>query len=317
MARPLRIAYPGAFYHITSRGNEKRDIFKSQGDRERFLSYLESATERYGALIHIFCFMTNHYHLLMETPFGNLSQIMQHINGAYTIYFNLKQKRSGHLFQGRYKAILIDIDEYAKDLSRYIHLNPVRAKMVNAPEEYRWSSYQYYIGLKKSPKWMVRNFILGYFGKKISDAQKGYRAFVETLIGQEYKSPLEEVVSSTILGRVDFIETIKDKYLSNKKIDPNLPALKELSGKPSVEEIIEEVDSVFREDRGLARGIKIYLCHRHTGKMLQEIGKYFDIGDSGVSQASRRIAMKLGQDNKLSKKIRKIENKLKLSRMKT
>ena len=317
MARPLRIAYPEAFYHVTSRGNERKDIFKSQGDRERFLSYLESATERYGALIHIFCLMTNHYHLLMETPFGNLSQIMQHINGAYTTYFNLKQKRSGHLFQGRYKAILIDADEYAKEVSRYIHLNPVRAKMVDRPEQYRWSSYQYYIGLKKSPKWMVRDFILGYFGKKISDAQKGYRAFVESLIGQEYKSPLRDVVSSTILGRVDFIEAIKDKYLSNKEFDPNVPALKELSGKPSVEEIIEEVDSVFRENRGLARGVKIYLCQRHTGKMLKEIGNYFDIGDSGVSQASRRIAMKLGQDNKLSKKIGKIENKLKLSRMKT
>ena len=299
MARPLRIACPEAFYHVTSRGNERKDIFKSQGDRERFLSYLESATERYGALIHIFCLMTNHYHLLMETPFGNLSQIMQHINGAYTTYFNLKQKRSGHLFQGRYKAILIDVDEYAKELSRYIHLNPVRAKMVDRPEQYRWSSYQYYIGLKESPKWMVRDFILRYFGKKISDAQKGYRAFVESLIGQEYKSPLRDVVSSTILGRIDFIEAIKDKYLSNKEIDHNVPALKELSGKPSVAEIIEEVDSVFRENRGLSRGVKIYLCQKHTGKMLKEIGNYFDIGDSGVSQASRRIAMKLGQDNKL------------------
>jgi len=239
------------------------------------------------------------------------------LDGAYTTYFNVKRQRSGHLFQGRYKAILVDIDEYAKELSRYIHLNPVRAKMVNTPEEYRWSSYQSYIGLKNSPNWLVRDFILGYFDKRISDAQKGYRAFVETLIGQEYKSPLKEVVSSTILGSVDFVEAIKDKYLSNKKIDPNLPALKELCGKPSVDEITEEVESVFVEDRVLARGVKIYLCHRHTGKMLKEIGQHFDIGDSGVSQASRRIAMKISQDNKLRKKIRKIENKLRLSRMKT
>ncbi|MCK4485415.1 MAG: transposase [Desulfobacterales bacterium] len=105
MARPLRIAYPEAFYHITSRGNERKEIFKSQMDREKFLSYLESATEKYGALIHVFCLMTNHYHILMETPSGNLSQIMRHINGAYTTYFNVKRQRSGHLFQGRYKAI--------------------------------------------------------------------------------------------------------------------------------------------------------------------------------------------------------------------
>ena len=171
--------------------------------------------------------------------------------------------------------------------------------------------------MKKLPRWLVRDFILGYFGKKNSDAQRGYRAFVETLIGQEYKSPLREVVSSTILGSVDFIEAIKDKYLSTKKVDPNLPALKELSGKPFADEITEEVESVFGEDPALARGVKIYLCHKHTGKMLKEIGRPFDIGASGVSQTSRRIAMKISQDNKLSKKIRKIENKLNLSRMKT
>src|SRR5664279_5311548 len=103
MARPLRIEYPGAFYHVTSRGNEQKDIFRSRKDREKFLGYLESAKERYGAVIHAFCLMNNHYHLLLETPDGNLSQIMRHINGAYTTYFNIKRKRFGHLFQGRYK----------------------------------------------------------------------------------------------------------------------------------------------------------------------------------------------------------------------
>jgi REP element-mobilizing transposase RayT len=122
MGRPLRIEYPGAFYRVTARGNEQRDIYKSRADRERFLGYLASATERYGAAIHVWCLMSNHYHLLMETPAGNLSQIMRHINGAYTNYFNTKRKRAGHLFQGRYKAILVDRDAYALELSRYIHL---------------------------------------------------------------------------------------------------------------------------------------------------------------------------------------------------
>lgn len=116
MARPLRIEYPGAFYHITSRGNEQQDIFKSDAERERFLSYLQSATERYGAVIHVYCLMSNHYHLLLETPEGNLSQIMRHINGAFTTYFNTKRQRSGHLFQGRYKAIIIEADEYAGEI---------------------------------------------------------------------------------------------------------------------------------------------------------------------------------------------------------
>ena len=138
MARPLRITYPGAFYHITSRGNERKNIFKSQRDREQFLIYLESATERYGAKIHVYCLMSNHYHLLLETPLANLSQIMRHINGAYTTYFNIKRERAGHLFQGRYKAILVEMDEYAQELSRYIHLNPVRAGIAEMPEQYPW-----------------------------------------------------------------------------------------------------------------------------------------------------------------------------------
>jgi putative transposase len=140
MARALRITFPGAFYHVTSRGNERKVVFKSIRDREKFLEYLESATQRYDALIHAYCLMDNHYHLLPETPSGNLSQIMRHINSAYTTYFNVKRDRSGHLFQGSYKAILVDMDEYAKELSRYVHLNPVRAKIVETPEEYDWSS---------------------------------------------------------------------------------------------------------------------------------------------------------------------------------
>ena len=117
MARQLRINYPGAFYHVTSRGNERKAVFKSKRDREKFLEYLETATLRYDAVVHVYCLMDNHYHLLLKTPSGNLPQIMRHINGAYTTYFNVKRGRSGHLFQGRYKAILVDADEYAKELS--------------------------------------------------------------------------------------------------------------------------------------------------------------------------------------------------------
>ena len=172
MARPLRIEYPGAYYHVTSRGNEQKDVFKSQRDREKFLDYLKSATMRYGAVIHAFCLMSNHYHLLMETPEGNLSRIMRHINGAYTTYFNVKRKRAGHLFQGRYKAILIEADDYLAELSRYIHLNPVRVGMVERPEQYQWSSYQSYTGQCKHPEWLRTDFVLSCFAKNVADAQK-------------------------------------------------------------------------------------------------------------------------------------------------
>ncbi|MFZ3091770.1 MAG: transposase [Nitrospirota bacterium] len=310
MARPLRIEYPCAFYHITSRGNERRDIFKSDTERERFLSYLESATERYGAAIHVYCLMSNHYHLLLETPLGNLSQIMRHINGAYTTYFNIKRQRSGHLFQGRYKAIIIDADEYAGELSRYIHLNPVRAGIVDKPEGYRWSSYQYYNG-KKPPEWLKVDFILSYFGKGKFMSQKKYREFVNALLEVEYDSPLKDTIASTILGGINFVKEISGKHLTNKKVDRNLPALRELS-KASITEIIKEVDSIFRGDAVLSRKAAIYLCHRYSGRTLMEIGDYFNIGESAVSQTSRRFGLVLNRDKGLRKKIEHIRENLRL-----
>ena len=310
MARPLRINYSGAFYHVTSRGNERKNVFKSKRDREKFFEYLDSATQRYDAVIHVFCLMDNHFHLLIETPSGNLPQIMRHINGAYTTYFNVKRARSGHLFQGRYKAILVEIDEYAKELSRYIHLNPVRAKMVKTPEEYEWSSYQFYIGVKKPPEWLYRDFILGYFGGKVSIAQKEYRHFVSTMVNEEYDSPLDEVVSSTLLGSPGFITFIKDKFLSDKKPDKDLPALKELVEKASMQDIFDKVESIFGKEPALCRNVKMFLSQRYTGEKLKDIGTHFGIGESGVSQASRRVNDKIRSDKKLRRKIRKVEKNL-------
>lgn len=160
MARQLRMQFPGAFYHVTSRGNEQRNVFTDNQDRERFLSYLESAEERYGAVVHVWCLMENHYHLFLETPRGNLSQIMRHLNGAYTTSFNVRHQRSGHLFQGRYKAIVVEADSYALELSRYIHLNPVRAKLTEKPEDFSWSSYRGYIGREATPPWLTTAHIL-------------------------------------------------------------------------------------------------------------------------------------------------------------
>lgn len=311
MARPLRIEYPGAFYHITSRGNARQDIFKGDSERIKFLSYLESATKRYGAVIHVYCLMGNHYHILLETPLGNLSQIMHHINGAYTTYFNIKRQSSGHLFQGRYKAIVIDANEYAAELSRYIHLNAIRAGIVDSPEQYRWSSYRCYVGKEKIPKWLKLNFILGYFDKRKSIAKKKYHKFVNVLVDKEYDSPLTGTVASTILGGSDFVKDLKDKYLTSKKRDRNLPALRELS-KASTTEIIKEVNSIFAKDPSLAKKIAIYLCHKHSGRTLKEIGAHFGIGESGVSQTSRRLELTIQQDKKLREKIKHIGNGLRL-----
>lgn len=310
MARPLRIEYSGAYYHVTSRGNEQKDVFKSRRDREKFLEYLASATERYRAVVHAYCLMSNHFHLLLETPEGNLSEIMRHINGAYTIYFNIKRKRAGHLFQGRYKAILVEADEYLTELSRYIHLNPVRAGIVEKPEQYQWSSYGGYAGYSKSPEWLMTGFILGCFAKKTVDAQGKYRNFVEDKLGKEYESPLSKAIGTSILGSAAFIGEISAKHLQGKE-DLNIPALRIFSNRPTLEDIVKIAKAEFGKNEKLERRASIHLCHKYSGLKLLEIGEYFKVRDTGVSEASRRFAKELEKDEKLREKVKRIKVGLK------
>ncbi len=312
MARPLRIEYPGAYYHITSRGNERKTIFKNKSDRKSFLSYLKSACQRYGAIIHVYCLMNNHYHLLLETPKGNLSKVMHHINSAYTTCHNAKHKRAGHLFQGRYKAILIEADAYAGELSRYIHLNPVRAGMVDMPEKYAWSSYQYYIGKKKKPDWLAIDFIHHYFEHDKLSVQENYANFVLAKIFNKSDNPLENTFASTILGNESFINKITEKYLSNIKKDRELPALKELKKINRIGLVYEEVNILMGESKSISKKAALYICHRFSGKSLKEIGDYFGICESAVTLASYRFKMVIKRDRKLRKNIELIIEKLKL-----
>lgn len=310
MTRSLRIEYAGAYYHITSRGNERKNIFKTNKDRDKFLSYLKSAYLKYGAVIHVFCLMNNHYHIFMETPRGNLSKIMLHINGAYTNYFNIRHKRRGHLFQGRYKAILVEADSYAGELSRYIHLNPVRAAMVDMPEKHKWSSYQYYTVKKKRPEWLTIDFILCYFGNNDVQARKRYEEFVNARINSQSDSPLEKTVASTILGSDDFIGLIKDKYIDRNKRDRSVPALKEFKESPDIAETYEKVEVLCSNDTSLSKKITIYLLHNYSDKRLKEIGVYFRIGDSAVSEASKQFNIVLKKNRKLRRKIESVREKL-------
>jgi putative transposase len=140
MARPLRINYKGAFHHITARGNERKRIFLSKADHDTFLTFLKDASRKYGIIIHCYVLIGNHYHLVIETPRGLLSRFMHDVNSGYTTYFNVKRKRAGHLFQGRYKSLLVDKDSYLLELSRYVHLNPCRAGITERPEDYPLSS---------------------------------------------------------------------------------------------------------------------------------------------------------------------------------
>jgi len=312
MARPLRIEYPGAYYHITSRGNERKAIFNNKSDRNSFLSYLKSANMRYEAIVHVYCLMDNHYHLLLETPKGNLSKIMHHINGAYTTLYNVKHKRSGHLFQGRYKAILIDADSYAGELSRYIHLNPVRARMVDMPEKYTWSSYQYYVGKKKKPVWLTIDFIHRYFKHKSLSVQENYVNFVLAKLYGNNDNPLEKTVASTMLGDDNFVERITEKYLSNRKKDRDLPALRELKKIERIDLVYKEVKIHLEYNEPLSRKAALYICHQFSGKSLKEIGKHFGICESAVTLASYRFKKALLKDRKMRKNIELIMEKLNL-----
>jgi putative transposase len=308
VSRPLRIEYLGAFYHVTSRGNERRTVFQSNRDREKYLSYLELAHERYGAVIHVYCLMGNHYHLLLETPKGNLSKILQYINGAYTTYFNIKRSRSGHLFQGRFKGILVDKDEYYKELSRYIHLNPVRAGIVRAPLEYPWSSYRYFVGRDKRPKWLTTEFILGDFGGEGGRGFKKYREYVERGVDKELDNPLKKVIASTFLGGNEFIDRIKLEYLEGKEIDRrDLPSLKKILMGPSLESIERAVIKIVGEGHPLFKKICIYLSYAHSGLNLREIGEYFGMQRSAISQLGRRFAEAVKGNQELRKVLSNIE----------
>lgn len=312
MARPLRIEYPGAFYHVASRGNEQKDVFKSLRDREKFLEYLESATERYEAVVHAYCLMSNHYHLLMETPAGNLSQIMRHINGAYTTYFNIKRKRSGHLFQGRYKAILVEFDEYALELSRYIHLNPVRAGMVARPEEYRWTSYKNYIGQGAAPTWLKLETILNYFGKKEKEAKKKYRSFVEDLLGEEYDSPFKNTFGAVVLGTAEFIEKVTSEHLAEKQVDRAVPGIRQFKTSPEPEYILKAVAAVMGGNEKLARQVGMYLCHKYSGKKLRDIGNLFGVGETAIAEARRLLSRKMEVDKQLCGEVEKVKANLRI-----
>ena len=190
--------------------------------------------------------------------------------------------------------------------------------MVDKPEAYQWSSYRYYVGKGKTPDWLHRTLVHGYFGEKESIAQKRYQRFATTLVGQQYEGPLKDVVGSTLLGDADFVSYIEETFLSDKKQDKDLPALKELTPKASVDDIFSAADDdSLGSDTKLARNVKMYLCQEYTAKKLTDLRRHFGIGESGVSQASRRVSQRMAKDINLRREIEKLETRIKLSRMKT
>ena len=212
MARPLRIEFAGALYHVTSRGDGRDDIYLDDEDRELYIELLCEVCERFNWSLHSYCLMSNHYHLLVETPDGNLSKGMRHLNGVYTQRFNRRHSRVGHVFQGRYKAIIVQKESYLLELARYIVLNPVRAQMVRSAKDWPWSSYRATAGFIDSNTfrtWLTVNWILSSFSDKKSDAILLYRRFVSE--GKNQPKPWYELKNQIYLGDDEFVGDMQCK----------------------------------------------------------------------------------------------------------
>jgi REP element-mobilizing transposase RayT len=321
MARPLRIEYPGAYYHVIHRGNAGEAIFRSKRDREKFLEYLAKAVERFGIKLHTYCLMTNHYHFLVETPEANLSRAVQWINVSYAAYFNRKRHRRGHLFQGRFKSILVDADEYLKHLSRYIHLNPVRAKMVEQLVSYPWSSYPAFVGKATAPDWLDMDWLLSLFGKNRKKAFTAYRKFVEGVEPTQVDNPANNAVGGFILGSVEFVNWVKDTYLSGRSGEKEVPQLKQLRPRLTPDAVVTAVCEEFNCDTGMivqkgrkgnmARDVAIYLAKDLTGVSGIKLGEYFgNISAAGVTVRYNHVAKAISRNRRLMGKINQIRKRI-------
>jgi putative transposase len=276
MSRPLRIEYAGAVYHVTSRGNEKKPVFKDDHDRASFLNTLQHVNQRYNWICHAYCLMTNHYHLLIETPDGNLSLGMRQLNGVYTQLFNKHHGRSGHLFQGRFKGILIQKDSHVLEVCRYVVLNPVRAKMVETPEEYSWSSYLATAGRAKPHACLTTDWVLGQFSGKRGKAESEYRRFVTLGIGEKI---WHQVRGQTLLGEDAFVDRLVDHLRKHKDI-PEIPRSQRYADRPALEKLfVGDVSTDVRKRR-----VAVKKAVERYGYSLRQIAAHLGIHDSSVSR---------------------------------
>jgi REP element-mobilizing transposase RayT len=304
MSRPLRISFDNAVYHITARGNRRDKIFYSDGDKKIFLQKMDQTFLKYSFLCYAYCLMDNHYHLFIKTPLSNISQGMHYLNASYANYFTAKYKTNGPLFQGRYKSLLVDEDNYALALSSYIHLNPLRAGLTKNLEEYTWSSLLDYLGKrKKELKKLDTQFILTQLHNNLTQSRAIYKSYILENLTMGF--PVNDIYRGIALGDETFIKKIESKIkaVGEKR---EIQTTKYFNSYSS-EVIIQKVSQAFNLNKGevlkkqrgnLYRQITLYLVKRYSSLSLKEIGRIFDMDYTAVSQAVRRFEDKIKKNNK-------------------
>ena len=284
MARPLRIEYSGALYHITTRGNSQANIFLDDQDRKKFLEILSFVVKRFKWICHAYCLMSNHYHLLIETPEPNLSRGMRQLNGIYTQKFNFRHNRSGHIFQGRYKAILVEKEEYLLELTRYIILNPVRAGLVNFPDDYTWSSYRATIGKTKVPEFLTTDWLIGRFGNNKRKAYHQFFVFVNDGMNSS-KSPWQNLKGQIFLGGESFLERLLSKFSVPRERLREIPKEQKLLMRQHLKTFFTGIGKSDKNSRNLA----IYMAHVEGGYKLGEIAKFLGLHYASISRIISRV----------------------------
>ncbi len=280
MARTLRIEFPGAVYHVTSRGNARSKIYRDDEDRLIFLATLAWVVGRFGWVCHAYCLMDNHFHLLVETPAANLSRGMRQLNGVYTQRFNRRHRKVGHLFQGRFKAILVERDRYLLELARYIVLNPVRARRVKSPKNYPWSSYRPTLGLAPAPSGLTTDWVLGQFAKTKPAARKRYAKFVHAGIGQA--SPWGELKGQVILGGEAFVEHLAPQLNQRKKVT-EIPKRQRLLRRAALKTLLAGAETKAARNDAMAQA-----CIEH-GYTLAEISKEVGLHYATISRIIKSV----------------------------
>ncbi len=321
MARPLRIQYENAFYHVTCRGNAQETIFSDDQDRKNFLRLLARSAEIYQVNILAFVLMTNHFHLIVKTPRANLQEFMRHFNISYTSSFNKRHNRTGHLYQGRYKAFLIDADAYLLEVFRYLHLNPVRVegKTSLSPKEkkaylrtYSWSSHIDYISESNQYPFLSKGEVLSHFDGK----RQRCTAFVEE--GMDLiLNPLERGKGLGIIGDPSFVEAVAGHGVLSRKREQ--PATRRIIQRLEPERILRTVAETFsvtpgeflkKGYTGIERGVAMEMLYRYGGMNQREIGELMGIDYSSVSVARKRLRDLLETDRNMAQQVDNIRERL-------